>query len=260
MQLHNSVSRALETLEFLASANGPKTLNEICEHLKAPKTSMNPIIYTLMEKKFIQHGDSSRNYIIGPASYMIGCGYMEQFNILKYIHDMMNEIVAKCGETCYFATLNHADVFYILKADSPQMLRMVSSVGTSFPAYATSLGKAMLAGKSRSEIEVLYPNGFRPLTSKTITDIDTFMQALEQTRSQGYATDEEESYLYVRCRAVPILLNTTPVAALSISTPAFRLDEEKEHLILLLLKTYKAKIEDVIEKNQKEFLDVIQNN
>lgn len=257
MQLHNAVRRALETLEFLASSPEPKTLNEICAHLDAPKTSMNPIIYTLLEKKFIQHASSSRTYTIGPASYIVGCGYLERFDILKYIHKMMEEIVKQCSETCYFATLHDADVFYILKVDSPEKIRMASSVGTSFPAYATSLGKAMLAGRTKAEIESLYPNGFKALTSKTITNIDEFMKDLDMTLIDGYAKDEEESYPYVRCRAVPIFLNGKPIAGLSISTPSFRLDEQKETLIVRLLKEYQPKLEDIIAKNADEFVNEI---
>lgn len=257
MQLHNAVNRALETLEFLASGNEPKTLNEICAHLNAPKTSMNPIIYTLLEKHFIQHADSNRTYTIGPASYIVGCGYLERFDILRYIHGMMEEIVRQCSETCYFATLHGSDVFYILKVDSPEKIRMASSVGTAFPAYATSLGKAMLAGRTKKDIEALYPDGLKALTPKTITNIDDFMTELDHTIEHGYAMDEEESYLYVRCRAVPILLDGRPIAALSISTPDFRLDDKKEKLILDLLKEYQLKLADVIEKNKDDFLNII---
>ncbi len=257
MQLHNAVNRALETLEFLAADSEPKTLNQICAHLGAPKTSMNPIIYTLLEKKFIQHADSNRTYTIGPASYIVGCGYLERFDVLKYIREMMEEIVRQCSETCYFATLHGPDVFYILKADSPEKIRMASSVGTSFPAYATSLGKAMLAGRTREEIRALYPNGLKALTPNTIVDLDVFMEELNRTLSRGYAADNEESYLYVHCRAVPICLNGVPMASLSISAPAFRLDEKKEQRIIQLLKEYRLKLEDVIEKNQDDFLSII---
>ena len=257
MQLHNAVSRALETLEFLASSTEPKTLNEICTHLDAPKTSMNPIIYTLLEKNFIQHADSHRAYIIGPASYIVGCGYLERFDILKYIRGMMEEIVHKCSETCYFATLHGPNVFYILKVDSPEKIRMASSVGTHFPAYATSLGKTMLIGRTKEEIAALYPEGLTALTEKTITNLDDFMAELDRTARRGYAVDEEESYLYVRCRAIPVFLDGKPVAALSISTPSFRLDEEKEKLILQLLKEYQLKLQDVIEKDRDGFFNII---
>lgn len=258
MQLHNAVSRALETLQFLASSTEPKTLNDICTHLDAPKTSMNPIIYTLLEKNFIQHADSDsgRTYTIGPASYIVGCGYLERFDILRYIRGMMEEIVRQCSETCYFATLHESNVFYILKVDSPEKIRMASSVGTYFPAYATSLGKAMLIGHTKDEIQALYPDGFKALTEKTITNVDDFMKELDLTAKRGYAVDEEESYLYVRCRAVPIMLDGKPVAGLSISTPAFRLDEEKEKLILKLLKEYQLKLQDVIEKDRDGFFNI----
>ena len=250
MNIHNAVNRALEVLEYLASRKQPATLTEICQHLDAPKTSMNPIIYTLLARKFIIYDPASHTYALGSALYKIGNEYLEKFDILKYVRRVMDDIVSICSETCYFATLDGPNVNYLLKADSTEKIRMVSSIGTTFPAYATALGKCMLIQYSIDEIEQLYPEGLKPLTPKTITNFNVLMKELSDVKHKGFACDDEESYLDVQCRAVPICRNGAVIASLSISTPAFRFTSWKEELILKTLLQKKSVIEQTLNDSQ----------
>lgn len=250
MKIHNAVNRALEVLEYLASRKHPATLTEICQYLDAPKTSMNPIIYTLLVKKFILYDASFHTYALGSAAYKIGNEYLEKFDVLKYIRRIMDDIVTICSETCYFATLDGPNVNYLLKADSTEKIRMVSSIGTTFPAYATALGKCMLTQFSVDEIEKLYPEGLKPLAPKTITNFNVLMKEIENVKNRGFACDDEESYPDVRCRAVPICRNGKVIASLSISTPAFRFTSQKEELILRTLLQKKSMIEQMFNESQ----------
>lgn len=248
MNIHRSVERALETLVFLSKSKEGRTLTEICTLLDAPKTSMNPIVFTLVQKGFLEYNAVTNKYTMGMASWEVGRQYLDHFEFLPFVQNQMNKIVTRCLETSYFATLQGGDVVYLLKEDSPERIRMVSTVGTRFPAYATALGKAMMSQFTQSEIVSRYPDGFKPITPKTITDIDAFMAEMGRINQSGIAADDEEALEEVVCRAIPICRNGKPVAAISVSTPLYRFTAEKEATIIEQLKVAKYEIEQVIEK------------
>lgn len=257
MNIHNAVERALATLEFLAKTEKPATLTEICTYLNAPKTSMNPIIYTLVMKKFIAHNKINGTYSLGPANYKLGNQYMENLDYLKYIRQVMESVVHKCSETCFFATLQGGNIVYLMKVDSPEKIRMVSSIGTVFPAYATSLGKAMLSQYDINYIKSLYPEGLKAFSNKTITSFAVLEKQLNAVRNNGYAEDNEESDENVCCRAVPIINNNKIIAALSVSTPTFRFSKEKEALVIASLKQGKYDLEQIFRNNQIDLTTLI---
>lgn len=243
---HRPTSRVLDILELLAFSPEGYTLTEIASAINAPKSSIFPVIHTLLERNFIAINNQTSKYEIGVSSFAVGSSYMEKMNILDFVKEEMKHIVDVSSEICQLGILDKSDVLYIAKVDSPEPIRLISSVGKRLPAYCTALGKALLCDFSREEIEHLYPDGLKSYTKNTITNFDILYSQLSNIRKTNIATEIDESTDHLKCLAVPIRQDKKIVFSISISIPEFRVTAEKDQLVEKLLLQSKAKIEKLI--------------
>lgn len=242
---HRSTTRILDILEYIASLdNGHITLPMISKELDAPKSSLYPMLQTLVQRGYLTYDDRTYEYSIGSKCYEIGVKYINNGNLSQEIDNILQYITDTCQETCHLAELNGNEVFYINKKDSPQSIRMFSSPGKKLPAYATGLGKALLSEKSDEEIDELYSKGLYAITEHTITSLDELKRQLKEIRKTGFAYEIEESNQYIRCIAIPIKVQGKVKYAISVAVPVFRYTEEKERKIQDLLLESKKKLEE----------------
>ena len=173
--------------------------------------------------------------------------------LVQYVHEQLQQLVGELGETCYFGVLDEGLVLYLEKVDSPQPLRILTSVGRRLPAYATGIGKALLCELNEDQLRELYPNGLAPLTEHTVTDVTQLHQQLVQARLEGYAWESEESTPHVRCFAVPIYKHGIVVAAISVSIPLFRYEEEARQRIVSAIQATAAQMGTTFEQTNAHF-------
>lgn len=244
MEEHRSTARVIDILEIVSENDGMKmTLSNIARALHAPKSSIFPMMQTLVARGFLRYDESLLTYSIGSRAYAVGMSYTREGGFFEDIDSVLSEITNSCQETSHFAELNGSEVFYLNKKDSPQSIRMISFPGRTLPAYATGLGKALLSGKDDAQIRELYPNGLKEITPNTITSFDVLSEQLDQVRKTGFAYEIEESNEQIRCVAVPIEFEGKIRYAISVAVPVYRYTAEKEELIKKLLKAAKDKIE-----------------
>lgn len=246
MQEHNPTLRVIKILELLMNEPEGMTLTEIARGCDMPKGSISPILHTLTAYKLLKSDAVSGRYSIGIRCYEIGNEYISQMNVTDEIREVTKRIVARCNETTHFAVLDGSDVVYLIKQDSSEAIRMVSSIGKRIPAYSTAIGKALLSGYSDGEIRTLYPQGLKKITDNTITDMDVFTAQMEEVRANSIAFETEESSLNITCIAVPVKRGGEVAAALSVSIPVFRAIPEKKEQIIELLTEAKVEIESLI--------------
>jgi len=243
-QEHRSTARVLDILEYLAaSKGGGNTLTELSLALDAPKSSLFPILRTLLNRKYIQLDRQSNRYYIGISSYVLGASFTGNQSAMDFILNVMESVVKNCEETCQLGVLDRGKVLYIRKVDSPQPIRMISHVGNRVPANGTAIGKALLSGLSNEEVRKLYADGLPRLTDHTIVDLDTLLDQLETVRKNGIAWEREESTDQVCCWAIPLYRGGQIFASLSVSVPLFRCSDQKESLVLNSLFKAKQEIE-----------------
>lgn len=253
---HRVTERILDVLEIISSNSDGYTLTEICMKIDAPKSSMSPILHTLVQRQFL-FIDNHLHYKIDLMAFKIGNRYLENFNFMDEVQNALQNIVNICAETCHFAILIDGDVFYLKKIDSPEHIRMVSTIGKRIPAYGTALGKALLIDYSKRELQKLYPNGLKSLTEHTITDFTVLEDQLNMAQTEGFTYEIEESNQYIRCISVPIRKNHVIVAAISVAIPTFRYDEEKASLVKTLLVNSKNKLEKILQPLDVDFRDLV---
>jgi len=250
---HRATDRTLRAIEYVAASPSGCTFTQIVEHLNAPKSSIHPILRTLCERGFLMYSAQTRLYKTGVRMFECGYSYLEQTDILDLIREQMRLIVDVCSETCHFGILEGGEVLYLLKIDSPEPIRLYSSVGRRLPAYATGVGKALLADYTLPMLKKLYPDGLKPLTANTIVNFDRLADQLTAAREKGLSYESEESDQHVRCVGVPIRKNGKVAAAVSVAVPLFRADEEKIKLIGALLQNARDRIEHIISERDVDF-------
>jgi DNA-binding IclR family transcriptional regulator len=140
------------------------------------------------------------------------------------------DLAQRCGQSTNLGVLDDGQVIHVVVVAAPSPLRYDAYVGMRADVHSTGLGKALLAGLPPAEVESFLRE--RPLprrTPKTIADLGALRAALEDVRRRGYALDDEETLLGLRCVAAPVKApDGETVAAVSASGP--RMDFEGERL------------------------------
>jgi IclR family acetate operon transcriptional repressor len=215
-----SVDRALDVLEALSEAGKPLGVGELAARTGLPQGTAHRILQSLHERGYVRR-DGSRKYSLGASAVRLADG--AQRALARSARPYLAELVSLSGETANLAVREGDDVVYIAQVSSPHTLRMFAEVGRHVPPHSTAVGKVLLAALPREEARaILRRTGLAPRTPATITDLAAFEAELDLVTVQGWAADEEEQELGVRCVAVPVGGPGPTPAALSLSGPADR--------------------------------------
>lgn len=252
-ELHRPTLRVLHILEAAAHNRKGFTLTEMARHINAPKTTILPILTTLVNQGYIYYNSQNMRYFIGMKAYEVGQNYMQQSNGLKDISEIILNMVNVCDETSHFAILDGDSIFYLITHDAPDRMRIFTTAGARMPAYATSLGKALFLDHSLERLYALYPTPLAPVTPKTITSIPQLYEQLQGFQEEQLTCEHEESSNNISCYAVPIRKKKKIIAALSISIPHHRHTPEKVELCKVLLKNTRVRIETLIQNADLSF-------
>lgn len=245
---HRSTERVVLILEFLTETeNSGKTLTEIANYLNAPKSSILPILRTLVSYGYLHYNPIVMQYFLGYKLYEIGTKYVGDSNMDDVIFQVMYNFAVANNITLILGELIAGDVLVVQRVDSFEKLRFYRAVGRRIPAYADAVGKILLAEKSDADVMRLYPEGLTPITPKTITNPSVLFEDLDTIRQTGVAVSNEESTLYVRSVAVPIKKHDVTCYGLEICISIFDYTEEKERKLLYELYELKGKIEGFLK-------------
>ncbi|GAB2784231.1 IclR family transcriptional regulator [Amycolatopsis magusensis] len=218
-----SLERAFELLERLADAGGEASLSELATLSGLPMPTIHRLIRTLLDLGYVrQH--TNRRYALGARLIRLGEHAGVQFGTST--RPLLAELVEETGETANLAILERDEVVYVAQVPSKHSMRMFTEVGRRLLPHGTGVGKAMLARLPADETRALLTRTGTPAyTTHTITDPDTLLDHLLEVAEQGYALDESEQEIGVRCVAVALTGTPTP-AAVSVSGPEGRLTKE----------------------------------
>lgn len=215
-----SLERAFELLEHLADAGGEATLSELTEASGLPM----PTIYRLM-RTLVNHGyvrqEPSKRYALGPR--LIRLGESASRLLGTWARPVLTRLVDEVGETANMAVLEGDEAVYVAQVPSRHSMRMFTEVGRRVQPHCTGVGKALLSQLPERRVrEIVARTGMAAQTPNTFTDPDALVAELARIREQGYALDDEEQEVGVRCVAVP-LRGAPALTALSVSGPSARM-------------------------------------
>lgn len=225
-----SAARTLEVLETLA-VTGPLNLRDLAARLDVPKSSMHALLRTMQWRGWLETDATGTLYGLGVRSLLAGSAYVDSDLVVRRASPVLDQLAEQTGETVHLGRLEGTDVVYLAKRESDHPLRLFSSVGRRLPAYSVALGKAMLAEMDEGEARSHLPTVMEPYAPNTITDEDELIAHLAAVRSRGFAIDDQESSVGLRCFAVALARQVGSRDAISISVPIARLADGREHEI-----------------------------
>ena len=223
-----SVDRVFGLLEHLADGGGSLSLSELAARSHLPMPTIHRLIRSLVNQGYVRQ-ETSKRYALGPR--LIRLGESASRMLGSWAMPYLVELVDTYGETTNMAMLEGDACVYVAQVPSPRAMRMFTEVGRFVMPHCTGVGKAILSTLPDPDVRALLARtGMPPRTDHTITSPDAMLAALGAVRKQGYAVDDGEQELGVRCVAVPI--RGLPFrAALSVSGPSSRVTVEQVPLI-----------------------------
>ena len=239
-----AVERALAILEAVAQRSAGMTNSEISRKLEIPKSSASYILRTLEQRGYLRRERGTGKYVVGLKVLSLGRGVQAGSDIKGAALPVMRQMVERSELTAHLAVLDHGEAVYIEKVESPGFIKMDTWIGRRMMIHSTSVGKALVAHLSASEVEaIVKEHDLKKRTPKTITVHSKFLRDLERVRERGYAIDDEENNLGARCVAAPVFDSFgRVVAAVGLSGATNQVDKARLPKIVEMVKEAARKI------------------
>ncbi|HYY70513.1 MAG TPA: IclR family transcriptional regulator [Terriglobales bacterium] len=223
------LDRALAVLDALARTSESPTLAELSAELKLHKSTVHRLLMVLERHKLIERSTAGGRYRLGLKLFELGTRAVSHLDLRERARPLLERLMLETGETVHFGILDDTEIVYLDKVEPARSVRMASSIGRRNPAYCTAMGKVILAHLPEFQVEaIVRKHGLRAMTANTITSLAELKAELGAIRGRGYAVDYEEIEEGVRCVGCAVRdFSGAPVAAISVSGPAFRLTKEK---------------------------------
>ena len=212
----------------LLSDNEFLTVAQVAKLMNINRASSHRFLSTLRELGYADQDDSSRYYLTSKV-IQLGMKVLDRFEIRKIARPFLQELSAKFNETINLGFFNGEEVLTIDKIDSTEILRMDAGIGGGEPAYCTSLGKAILAFIPDEQLDdYLRATALSAFTPNTLISKDKLKEELMQIKEGGYAIDDEELCVGLRCVGAPLFNHSgQAIFAISISGPSIRMGSKK---------------------------------
>ncbi|HET8729022.1 MAG TPA: IclR family transcriptional regulator C-terminal domain-containing protein [Alphaproteobacteria bacterium] len=224
-----SLVRGLALLERLAAADDGATLTELAQAAGLAPSTTHRLLRTLEQERFAHQDPESGRWSVGVAAFTVGSAFARARTFAAVARPFMRRLVEVGGETVNLAVEDAGEAVYLAQVESQHMMRAFARVGARVPLHGSGVGKALLAGLPPGEAETLARRlGLARLTERTLTDSVALLRDLAETRRRGYAVDDEEHAVGLRCVASTIHDEAgRPLAALSVSGPAARITDAR---------------------------------
>jgi IclR family pca regulon transcriptional regulator len=252
-QFVQSLERGLSVIRAL-SAPEPQTLSEVARATGLTRAASRRFLLTLESLGYV-HLNGTR-FALTPQVLELGYAYLSSLTLPEVAQPHLERLVEEIHESSSVSVLDGDDVVYVARVPTRRIMRVAISVGTRFPAYATSMGRVLLAGLEPPELDAILARiDLRSLTPETIHDEPALRAELARVREQGWALVDQELEAGLRSIAAPIHdRDGRTVAAINVSAHTTRhdIDDVRATLLPPLLATAEAVERDLAAGRRDE--------
>jgi len=242
-----SLERGLAVIRVFDAEHPELTLSDVARAADLTRAAARRFLLTLVELGYVR--SDGRLFALRPRILELGYAYLSSLNLPEVALPHLESLVAQVHESCSVSVLDGDEVVYIARVPTHRIMTVAISVGTRFPAYATSMGRVLLAAQPEQWLDgYLGRTELRAMTRRTITDPERLRSTLHRVRSQGYAVVDQELEEGLRSIAVPIRRPDGSVAAaMNLSAHVSRGSSEsiRRELLPALLDTAKLLQQDL---------------
>lgn len=224
-----SAERIFQVLETLAEV-GSMGLMDLSNQLGLHKSTVHRLLTSLIYMGYARQDEETQKYMLSYKIVGLSGQLLDKIDILPIAHSYMKQLAEMTQETVHLVQRNDKDMIYIDKVESKaSSIRMVSQIGMTNPMYCSGVGKSILSTLSVEEVQKIWDGSvIQKRTEKTIVSFEELMTELEQVRKVGYAMDNEENEIGVRCIAACIFdYRGKAKYAFSVSAPINRMPDER---------------------------------
>lgn len=224
------LERGLAVIQAFSRDAPAMTLSEVARRTDISRATARRILLTLASLGFVR--SDGRDFSLSPRVLSLGWAYISSLNLWETARPFMADLSAEMQETCSATTLDLPDIVFEARVPAPRRILMMSlEVGSRLPAYATAMGRVLLAGLSDEQVAAhLAETRLEPLTHRTTTDPARLRAIVAAVREQGFSLVDEELELGLRSLSVPLPgPDGRPVAALNLCAATARVSVEEMH-------------------------------
>jgi IclR family transcriptional regulator, pca regulon regulatory protein len=228
-----SLERGLAVIKAFDAQHPELTLSEVAIATGASRAAARRFLLTLAELGYVR--TDGRFFSLTARVLELGYAYLSSLTLPEVAEPHLERLVAEVNESSSVSVLDRDDVVYVARVPTSRIMTVAINVGTRFPAYATSMGRVLLAGLPDPELGTYLDRvELAALTPRTITSVPALRTELARVRSQGWALVNQELEEGLRAVAAPIRDRTgSVVAAVNVSAHASRVSLEAMRRVLL---------------------------
>lgn len=226
---HRSLERGLSVIELLAASGGTVSLADAARRLGLHRSTAYHLMQSLTSMGWLRQVESTRGYELTEKLFRLTGSRWSVEQLGDIAQPFLEELTRVTGEGTSVAAWIHGTVTIAAKREPGGPVRVVQDVGSTRQLYCTAVGKVLAAWLPPSEVRAaLAKTRMERLTPRTITTRAAFDAELERVRAAGYAVDDEEQYLGLRCVAMPVSCYSGEViASMCVVGPKHRMTNRK---------------------------------
>jgi IclR family acetate operon transcriptional repressor len=223
-----AIDRGLAVLAMIANADG-LTLTDLAQRVGLAPSTAHRILASLEAHRFVQHDEQRGLWLIGVGAFEVGTAFLRNRRLAGIGRVVMHDLMEQTGETVNLGIEDGGEVVFISQVESHVALRAFFRAGSRAAIHASGVGKALLAQFPEERVkQILHKRGLAKFTERTLVSPADLFRQLEEIRRRGFAIDDEERNLGMRCVAAPIFNEYgEAIAAVSVSGPTVRMTPER---------------------------------
>lgn len=228
-----SLGRGLQLLEAVAEAEDGVILTDLAMQVGLAPSTTHRLLNTLEQRGFLLQDAELGRWYIGVRAFHVGNAFLNGRDFVANSRPFLVRLMEECGETANLGVEDEGEAVMLAQVQCREMMRMMVPLGSRAPMHASGIGKALLARMDDDQVaSVLHRRGLAAITEHSIRTPDALRQELERTRARGWAYDDEEHALGLRCVAATLQdEHGRAVAALSLSGPRSRIPDDRVHAL-----------------------------
>ena len=233
-----SLTRALTLLETVSQVPTGITLGDLAERLDLAPSTAHRLLKGLEGHRFVTQDEERGLWFVGVQAFRVGSAFLRARDFVAIARPIMHRTMEKAEESVNLAVRDGNEATYLTQVECRQMMRCLATPGGRAPLHASGVGKALMMGLGDQELEGLSGGlDFRRLTDDTIVTGEALLQNLLTARQAGFAMDDEEHAIGLRCVAAPIFNEfAEPIAAVSLSGPKARIPDPRVEALGSLIR------------------------
>lgn len=221
----STLERGLSVLRAFGRDNPQMTLSEVAAATELSPAAARRCLNTLVKLGYV--AKHHRYFLLRPEVMSFASAYLDSMSLGELVRPHLQAVRDETGDSSSLAVLSGYDILYLVHVSTNRMVRLAAGIGTRFPAYATSMGRAILAFEA-DDVRNTYLSGaeFTPFTEHTVSSAPKLRKVLELVRKDGYAAIQDELDYGLVSLSVPILDERgRSMAAINCSTSTSRVSK-----------------------------------